>query len=257
VTAKPAKTRARRTRATRAGATRATTTTAPRKAPARTTARSAAPRRSPPSPPLVLALPKGRIMEEAAAVFARAGYDLSPLMRNGRKLVHDCGELRVLVLRSSDVPTYVALGAADIGVAGSDVLDEEGRELYEPIDLGIGRCRLIVAERADAPVDEKSQIHLRIATKYPRLTRAYLQRRGLHAEVIELSGAIELGPLTGLCHRIVDITQTGETLAQNGLVVIDTVCEVSSRLVVNPASLKLRGPTISSLIDRLERALAG
>jgi ATP phosphoribosyltransferase len=205
--------------------------------------------------PLVLALPKGRIMEEAAAVFARAGYDLGSLAHNGRKLVHDCGELRVLVLRGSDVPTYVALGAADVGVAGSDVLDEEGRDLYEPLDLAIGRCRMIVAERADARIDDRSQIHLRIATKYPRLTTAYLQRKGLHAEVIELSGAIELGPLTGLCHRIVDITQTGETLRQNGLVEIDTVCEVSSRLVVNPASLKLRGPAISGLIDRLERAI--
>jgi ATP phosphoribosyltransferase len=205
--------------------------------------------------PLVLALPKGRIMDEAAAVFARAGYDLGSLAESSRKLVHDCGELRVLVLRGSDVPTYVALGAADVGVAGSDVLDEEGRDLYEPLDLAIGRCRMIVAERADARIDDRSQIHLRIATKYPRLTTAYLQRKGLHAEVIELSGAIELGPLTGLCHRIVDITQTGETLKQNGLVEIDTVCEVSSRLVVNPASLKLRGPAISSLIDRLERAI--
>jgi ATP phosphoribosyltransferase len=205
--------------------------------------------------PLVIAMPKGRIMEEAAEVFARAGYDLSPVMKNGRKLVHDCGELTVLVLRGGDVPTYVALGAADVGVAGSDVLDEEARDLYEPLDLGIGKCRMIVAERADAPVDDRSQIHLRVATKYPRLARAYLQRRGLTADVIELSGAIELGPLTGLCHRIVDITQTGETLRQNGLVEIDTVCEVSTRLVVNPASLKLRGPTISALIDRLERAI--
>ena len=207
------------------------------------------------APALVLAMPKGRIMDEAAAVFARAGYDLSPVAKNGRKLVHDCGELRVLVLRSSDVPTYVALGAADIGVAGSDVLDEDGRDLYEPLDLGIGKCRMIVAERRGEKTDD-TQIHLRIATKYPRLTTAYLQRRGIHAEVIELSGSIELGPLTGLCHRIVDITQTGETLKQNGLVEIDKVCDVSTRLVVNPASLKLRGPVISTLIDRLERAIS-
>ena len=205
--------------------------------------------------PLVIALPKGRILDEAVAVFRAAGFDLEPVRQNPRKLVHDLGELRVLVLRGGDVPTYVALGAADAGLAGSDVLDEAGRELYEPLDLGIGRCRMIVAERADAPVDERSQIHLRVATKYPRTTRAYLQRRGLTAEVIELSGAIELGPLTGLCHRIVDITETGETLRQNGLVEIDTVCEVSTRLVVNPASLKLRGPAIAGLIDRLERAI--
>ncbi|HEY6036716.1 MAG TPA: ATP phosphoribosyltransferase [Kofleriaceae bacterium] len=205
--------------------------------------------------PIILALPKGRILEEAAAVFGRAGYDLSPVFADTRKLVLECGAIRVLVLRNSDIATYVSHGAADIGVAGSDVLDEEGKELYEPLDLGIGRCRMIVAERADAPVDERGLAHIRVATKYPNLTRAYLVRRGLTAEVIELSGAIELGPLTGLCERIVDITQTGETLRQNGLVEVDTVCEVSSRLVVNPARLKLDGDRLGALIDALERAV--
>jgi ATP phosphoribosyltransferase len=208
--------------------------------------------------PLVVAIPKGRILEEAAAVFARAGFDLSPVLasiHSGRKLVLDCGELRVLVLRSSDIPTYVAHGAADFGVAGSDVLDEEGRELFEPLDLGIGRCRMIVAERADARIDDRALAHLRIATKYPRTTRAYLQRKGITAEVIRLSGAIELGPLTGLCERIVDITQTGETLRQNGLVEVDTIAAVSSRLVVNPARLKLDGERLARVIDALERAV--
>lgn len=205
--------------------------------------------------PIVLALPKGRILDEAAKVFARAGYDLSPVFGDSRKLVHDCGPLRVLVLRNSDVATYVAHGAADIGVAGSDVLDEEARDLLEPLDLGIGRCRMIVAERADARIDDQAQIHLRIATKYPRTTRAYLHHKAITAEVIKLSGAIELGPLTGLCERIVDITQTGETLRQNGLVEIDTVAEVSSRLVVNPARLKLDGDRIGRLIDALEAAV--
>ena len=205
--------------------------------------------------PVILALPKGRIMEESAAVFARAGYDLAPLFGDSRKLVFECGMLRVLVLRSSDIATYVAHGAADVGVAGSDVLDEEGRELFEPLDLGIGRCRMIVAERADAPIDDRSHSHLRVATKYPRTTRAYLQKKGITAEVIKLSGAIELGPLTGLCDRIVDITQTGETLRQNGLVEIDRVADVSTRLVVNPARLKLDGDRIGALIDALERAV--
>lgn len=203
---------------------------------------------------LRLALPKGRILEEVAAIFARAGYDLGPVLGDSRKLMHDCGPLRVLVLRSSDVPTYVAHGAADLGVAGSDVLDEEARDLYEPLDLGVGRCRMIVAAPAEARTSES--MHVRYATKYPRLTREYLQRKGLTAEVIKLSGAIELGPLTGLCDRIVDITQTGETLRQNGLTIIDTVGEVSSRLVVNPASLKLSGPPIAELIERLSGATA-
>jgi ATP phosphoribosyltransferase len=202
--------------------------------------------------PMILALPKGRILDEAAAVFARAGYDLSPVFADSRKLVFECGAIRVLVLRNSDIATYVAYGAADLGVAGSDVLDEEGRELYEPLDLGIGTCRMIVAERADAGVDD--QAHMRVATKYPKTTRAYLQRKGLTAEVIKLSGAIELGPLTGLCERIVDITQTGETLRQNGLVEVDTIADVSSRLVVNPARLKLDGHRLGAMIDALERA---
>lgn len=203
--------------------------------------------------PIILALPKGRILEEAAAVFARGGYDLAPVLENTRKLVIECGQIRVLVLRNSDVPTYVAHGAADVGVVGSDVLDEEGRDLYEPLDLGIGRCRMIVAQKADVATSELA--HLRIATKYPRTTKAYLARKGITAEVIKLSGAIELGPLTGLCDRIVDITQTGETLRQNGLVEIDTVGQVSSKLVVNPARLKLDGDRLGALIDALERAV--
>ena len=198
-------------------------------------------------------MPKGRILDDAAKIFARAGYDISQVFSDSRRLVHECGELRVLGLRNSDIPTYVAHGAADVGVVGSDVLDEEARELFEPLDLGVGRCRMIIAERADHRVDP--QAHLRIATKYPRTTRAYLHRKGITAEVIKLSGAIELGPLTGLCDRIVDITQTGETLRQNGLVEVDTVAEVSARLVVNPARLKLDGDRLGALIDALERAL--
>jgi ATP phosphoribosyltransferase len=204
---------------------------------------------------IVLALPKGRILDESVAIFARAGHDLSSILGDTRKLVHDCGAIRVLVLRSSDIPTYVEHGAADLGVAGSDVLVEHACDLYEPLDLRIGICRMVVAERADAPVDERSQMHVRYATKYPRTTRAYLQRRGVTAEVIELSGAIELGPLTGLADRIVDITQTGETLRQNGLREVDTVAMISSRLVVNPASLKLRGDEVGALVERLEAAV--
>ena len=186
-------------------------------------------------------------------MFARAGYDLAPVFGDHRKLVVDCGPLRVLVLRNSDIATYTAYGAADVGVAGSDVLDEAGRDLYEPLDLGIGRCRMVVAERADQPPIDP-QLHLRVASKYPRTTRRYLQAKGITAEVIELSGAIELGPLTGLCERIVDITQTGETLRQNGLVEVDTIAQISARLVVNPARLKL-DDRIATLIDALERVL--
>ena len=202
---------------------------------------------------LVLALPKGRVLRQAVELFGRAGYDLSPALSASRLLVHDCGALRVLIVRAADVPTYVAYGAADIGVAGSDVLDEQGRELYEPLDLGIGGCRLVVAEVEANPVDERGHIHLRVATKYPTLARHHFQSRGIAAEIIKLSGSIELAPVLGLAHRIVDLVETGETMRENGLCEVETIAAVSSRLVVNPASLKLRGREISRLVDRLER----
>lgn len=206
--------------------------------------------------PLVLALPKGRILDEAAALFQRAGYDLGPVFDGSRKLVYDCGPLQILVLRSSDVPAYVSHGVAQAGIVGSDVLDEQApHALYEPLDLGFGACRMIMAERADRPVDPRSQIHLCIATKYPNITRRYLERSGQNAEIIKLAGAIELAPLTGLADRIVDITQTGETLRQNGLIEVETITNVTSRLIVNSAALKLDGERIAELIDRLERAL--
>lgn len=207
--------------------------------------------------PITLALPKGRILDQSVELFRRAGYRLSGL-KDSRRLVHDLGPLRVLVIRAADVPTYVEYGAADVGVAGRDVLEEEARDLYEPIDLGIGACRMVVCEPAERPVDLTSHAHLRVATKYPNITRRYLEERGLAAEIIKLGGSIELGPLTGLADRIVDLVETGETLRQNGLVEVETILEVTSRLVVNRASLKLRGPALGTLIDRLAgAALAG
>ena len=206
--------------------------------------------------PIVLALPKGRVLEESVALFKKAGYDLSPVMRQSRLLVHECGPVRVLVLRAADVPTYVEYGAADVGVAGRDVLEEEGRDLYEPVDLGIGPCRMVVCEPVARPVDLASHMHLRVATKYPAITRRYMEERGVAAEIIKLSGSVELGPLTGLADRIVDLVETGETLRQNGLREVETILEVTSRLVVNPAALKLRGPVLAGMIERLARAAA-
>ncbi len=218
------------------------------------------PRARPPLPstsdrPIVVALPKGRVLDQAIDLFRRAGFRLSAVQEETRRLVHDCGPLRVLVLRSGDVPTYVEYGAADIGVAGRDVLEEEERDLYEPLDLGIGACRMVLAEPADHPVDLASHMHLRVATKYPTVTRRYLEEHGVAAEIIRLSGSVELGPLTGLADRIVDLVETGETLRQNGLVEVETILWVTSRLVVNPASLKLRGQLVAALIDRLAAAV--
>jgi ATP phosphoribosyltransferase len=204
-----------------------------------------------------LALPKGRVLDEAVELFGRAGIDLSPIQEKTRRLIFDLPEqhLRVLVIRDADVPTYVEHGAADVGIAGRDILEEQGRDLYEPLDLGIGRCRLSLAAPASKRHTDAHEGHLRIATKFPRLTRRWLEQRGLVAEVIKLYGSIELGPLTGLSDQIVDLVSSGETLKQHELVELHTILEVTARLVVNRASLKLKREPIDSLLAKLRRVL--
>ncbi len=205
---------------------------------------------------LTLALPRGRILEEAIALFDRAGIDLSPVTSAGRRLIVPVEKegLRVLIVRDTDVPAYVEYGAADLGIAGLDVLEEQGRDLYEPVDLGIGRCRLSVAEPADRPVDESAHLHLRYATKFPEITRRFLQSRGIVAEVIKLYGSIEIAPLVGLADRIVDLVSSGETLRQHHLREVETVLEVSARLCVGRAAAKLAADRVDDLVRRLERA---
>lgn len=205
------------------------------------------------TPELTLALPKGRVLDEAVELFARARVDLSPVREKTRRLIFDLPKekLRVLVVRDADVPTYVEHGAADLGIVGRDVLDEQGRDLYEPLDLGIGRCRLCVAEPEGFAEKSGDDRHLRYATKFPNLTRRHLQRRGIVADVIKLYGSIELGPLTGLADRIVDLVSSGETLKQHRLREVETILEVSARLVVNRAALKLRREPIDALLGRL------
>jgi ATP phosphoribosyltransferase len=203
------------------------------------------------SRPLLLALPKGRLARQVARIFEAAGYDLGALATPTRKLWVDCGRFRVLTLRGRDVATYVSHGIADAGVVGSDVLAETGPDLYEPLDLGVGKCRLVVAEHGARPVDLRSQAHLRVATKYPEVARRHYQRRGVPVEIVKLAGALELGPLLGLAEQIVDLVETGETLRQNGLVEVETLMDVSARLVVNRAAFRLRGDELGELIDRL------
>jgi ATP phosphoribosyltransferase len=208
--------------------------------------------------PVTLALPKGRILPEALALFARAGYDVAVLERPGRRLIFDLPKdgLRVILVKDLDVPTYIDYGAADAGIAGRDVIAEQGFDLYEPLDLGIGRCRLVLAEPVDRPVDERAAIHLRIATKYPRLTRRWFDERGQSVDVIKLFGSIELAPDAGLCDRLVDVVQTGETLRQHRLREVTTLLPVTARLLVNRASLKLKSRPLGDLVRRLGAAVA-
>ena len=207
--------------------------------------------------PLVLALPKGRILKEArpaldaAGIRPEAAFDDpdSRLLQFATNLPH----VSIIRVRSFDVATFVAFGAAHIGIAGNDVLMEfDYPELYAPLDLGIGACRLSVAEPADlmAEDDPRRWSHIRVATKYPNVTRRHFAARGVQAECIKLNGAMELAPGLGLCRRIVDLVSTGSTLQANGLVEIETIAEVTSRLIVNRAAMKTRPEEMRHWIER-------
>jgi len=212
---------------------------------------------TPVSEPLIFALPKGRILEQATPLLAAAGFDIAAaLAAVGRKLRFElpCGA-RALLVKPVDVPTYVEHGIADVGIAGLDTLLEQGRDLYEPVDLGIGRCRMSVAAPVDRPADLRRGMTLRVATKYPRCALRHYRAKGIQPEIIPLFGSVELAPITGLADQIVDLVESGETLRQNRLAEIETIFEVSSRLVVNPASLRLKQPQISETITALRRAV--
>lgn len=207
---------------------------------------------------LTFALPKGRILKQATPLLQQAGVNIGPAVEQaGRKLTLEVdGGLRVLLVKPTDVPTYVEYGVADVGIAGHDTLQEQGRDLYEPVDLGLAPCRLAVAEPGHARMRLHRGAHIRVATKYPNLARRHYARKGIDAEVIPLYGSVELGAMTDLADQIVDLVESGETLRQNGLVEVETVLDVTSRLVVHPASLKLK-PQVTTLIERLRVAVAG
>ncbi len=196
---------------------------------------------------LVLALPKGRVMEESLAALRAAGLRLEP-RGAGRALSYDAGDALVIEMRNADVPTYVELGVADAGVVGKDVLMEAGSRLAEPVDLGLAACRLsLIRPRGATTMVE------RVATKYPRLTAAYLGRIGSGAEVVKLTGNVELACLTGLADAVVDVVQTGGTLRDNDLEEVDVIAHSTARFVVNRASLKLRSDRLRPLIEALRR----
>jgi ATP phosphoribosyltransferase len=211
----------------------------------------------------VLALPKGRILRELAPLLARAGLEPEPAFHDetSRKLRFSTSDprLEIIRVRSFDVATFVAFGAAQMGVAGNDILLEfDYPEIYAPIDLGIGRCRLAVAEPAEmvGEDDPNRWSHIRVATKYPNVTRVHFAARGVQAECIKLSGAMELAPTLGLCRRIVDLVSTGATLKANNLVEIEHIADVTARLVVNRTAWKTCPEEIGGWIERL-RAAAG
>lgn len=208
-----------------------------------------------PAPPrspdhLTLALPKGRILDEAISLLSRAGLPLS-VPESSRALRHEFPGVTVLELRNQDVPVYVDLGVADAGIVGKDVLLESGRAVYEPVDLRFAACRLSLIREIGA----EGPIH-RVGTKYPRLAREALNARGIPAEVVKLSGNIELACLTGLADAVVDLVQTGGTLRANHLEEVDVIVHSTARLVVNRAALKLRRDRLRPLIENL-RALVG
>lgn len=205
---------------------------------------------------LTIAVSKGRIFKGVLPLLAAAGIELRDDPETSRKLILDTNrdDVKLVLIRAADVPTYVQYGAADLGVAGKDVLLEHGgRGLYEPLDLGIARCRLMVAGRPGAGEDVP---RLRIATKYVESARRYYAAQGRQVEIIKLYGSMELAPLVGLADLIVDLVDTGNTLAANGLVPLAHIADISSRLIVNKASMKMKHAQVMGFVERLDTAVA-
>ena len=214
--------------------------------------------------PLVIALPKGRILEEALPLLKAAGIVPEPAFtdESSRALRFSTSrkDVELIRVRSFDVATFVAHGAAQMGVCGNDVLMEFGySEIYAPLDLNIGHCRLSVAEPAAlaASDDPRGWSHVRVATKYPGITRRFFEARGVQAECVKLNGAMELAPALGLSSRIVDLVSSGRTLKENGLVEVEVIAQVSSRLIVNRAAFKTRAAEVAAMIDAFRNGVKG
>jgi ATP phosphoribosyltransferase len=204
---------------------------------------------------LTIAMPKGRIFEEAVELLRKAGYQLPPEFDESRKLIIEIEEegLRFILAKPTDVPTYVEHGVADIGIAGKDVMLEEERDVYELLDLRISSCYLAVA---GLPNTKMNDVAPKIATKYPNVAEAYFRQQGEQVEIIKLNGSIELAPIIGLADRIVDIVSTGRTLVENGLVEYERIVDVTSRLIVNPVSYRIKDKTINDLVARLSEVVS-
>jgi ATP phosphoribosyltransferase len=206
---------------------------------------------------ITIAIPKGRILQDSVALFGKIGIDCEELLGDTRKLIFEnrAQRMRYMIVRATDVPTYVEYGCADLGIVGKDTLLEQEKDLYEPLDLKFGFCRMVVAEPAELSRndDPAGWTSIRIATKYPNFTEKYFNGKGVQVEIIKLYGSIELAPLVGLSERIVDLVSTGETLMQNGLVEVETIAEITTRLIVNRASLKTKHKRITEIIEGLEK----
>ncbi len=200
---------------------------------------------------ITIAVSKGRIYDEAVPLLAKLGIVLKDDPKKSRKLILDTNQpnIKILIIRATDVPTYVERGAAELGIAGKDVLMEySGDSLYEPVDLGIAKCRMMLAGLKDAkPITDRP----RVVTKYTNITRNYFADRGQQVEIIKLYGSMELGPVLGLSDWIVDLVDTGNTLKANGLVTLDHIADISSRLVVNKAAMKMKNALIKPIINQL------
>lgn len=202
---------------------------------------------------ITIALSKGRIMDLTLQLFEEAGIP-TPVDGDSRKLVieSDCGTMRFMIAKPSDVPTYVEYGVADLGIAGKDVLLEANRDVYELLDLGIGKCKMCVA---GLPNTQYFGTVPRVASKYPRIATDYFRSLGQQVEVILLHGSVELAPLIGLAERIVDIVETGRTLDENGLVVQEQILTISTRLIANRMSFRLKEQAIDDVIEKLRQAI--
>jgi len=206
---------------------------------------------------LTLALPKGRLLDGALALLRDLGVE--GVDQDSRRLIFTdaARDLRLLFLKPADVPAYVLYGAADLGIVGKDILLEQEPDVYEPLDLGFGVCRLVVAEPRELweRDDPAKWSWVRVATKYPRLTEQYFTNRGIQVEIVRLDGSIELAPLVGLAERIVDLVQSGETLRANGLVEVAEITRSTARVIVNRASMKTEYERVTGLIEQIRAAV--
>ncbi len=208
---------------------------------------------------LTIALPKGKLLEPSIKLFSKIGIKIKEDLKKTRRLILDAprSNVKFLIIRATDVPTYVEYGAADIGIVGKDILMEQGKDVYEPLDLKYGYCQIVIAkpEKEKLLGGKEGLSKLRIATKYPNIAERYFSQKGLQVEIIKLYGSIELAPLTGLSDRILDLISTGQTLKDNGLEVVERVSESTARLIVNRASMKIKYKRVKEIIEAVKKAV--